>query len=499
MGWEIVLEGGKIVSEAPVAREPGTTIEVRDIFFNTPARFKFLKSDVTERTQCLRIIEEMVFEALSVTFHVQIEKSKPLSFNAFDMESPQDVAKSLRSRITETWGAKWGQGLALVSSQTPHFSLTGVVTNQGYHQSSPKFQLLFVNRRPVQNRRLTRALYDAYRGQLPSLRHPGWVLFLEVNPQSVDVNVHPAKREVKLTHENEIFGFLLKAVQNVLSQTEDVPVKLYAPAASEDQANVYVSSARFESKGSVQEPRPVLSPGVLSTLKEVYRPLSLEGRPPPTAGTLVDWMKSPLPEQKPLPGLRVEPMRAIAQVGKMFIVAERIDGLVIVDQHAAAEKIIYEGLFANFKATTPQMQMQLVPLTWEVAHSVASALRPHLEVFQTFGFLIEPFGAQTFLVKGIPSVLGEKFDLHSLLDSLSDVVLEPDDQRGGHERNFEHRLAAMTACKSAIRAGDSLDLIECQHVLDELFKLEAPLTCPHGRPTIIQLPFTDLERKFRRI
>ncbi|MCB4757038.1 MAG: DNA mismatch repair endonuclease MutL [Elusimicrobia bacterium] len=483
-GWELLLEGGKLVSEKPVARELGTTVDVRDIFFNTPARFKFLKSELTERSQCVRLVEEMVFSSPRIRFELTLEKGRPQVFNAHEMESPMDVAKALRARIMEAWGPKWGRGLELVAVQSPHFKLTGVVTNQGHHQSTPRHQIFYVNRRPVQNRRLARAVYEAYRGQLPSLRHPGWVLFLEVHPQTVDINVHPAKREVKLAHESEIYGFLMKSVQEVLSRTEQVPVKLYAPAAIVDSAGSVVSLPRRELGGTVLETRSAPAPEEIFALKELYRPLADQ---PQGLGA-----KEAIAQT----GLRQQEIRPLAQVGRTYILAESPQGLMVFDQHAAAEKVIYEGLFLNLKTSKPYTQMLLVPFSWEVSMSVAVHLKPQLNILQNLGFQMESFGSQTFLVKGYPSVLGEKFDLHSLLDGLSDVLMEPDEAVAG--QSFEHRLAAMLACKSAVKAGDALDMKEGQKLIQDLFRCEAPFTCPHGRPTVVEISLSDLARKFRR-
>jgi DNA mismatch repair protein MutL len=170
---------------------------------------------------------------------------------------------------------------------------------------------------------------------------------------------------------------------------------------------------------------------------------------------------------------------------------------VIVDQHAAHEKIIYENLFFNLQAKAPQVQLLLVPFSWEVAASTSAEVQGNLDFLGKMGFLIEPFGGNSFLVKGYPRGLGEKFDLHSLLDGLTDVLGEPVGNLSGRP-NFDHRLAAMAACKAAVKAGDPLDLKECQVLLEDLVKCEAPFTCPHGRPTLIRLPFVDLERRFRR-
>jgi DNA mismatch repair protein MutL len=465
-GWEFVWEGGKLVSEKPVGRDVGTTIEVCDLFFNTPARFKFLKSDPTERAQCLRVIEEMVFSSLHATISVRTDDARPIVFR-HSPESSHDV-NALQSRVTEAWGIRWARSLEKVASETPHFRLWGVVTNQASHQATARNQFLFINKRPVQNRRLSRAIYDAFRGQLPSMRHPAWVLFLEVQSNTVDVNVHPAKREVKLTHESEIYGFMLTSVQRALSKTQEIPTEFFSP-----------KEAVFVAPSAPLKPA-IAKPAFTSTMSSSLAPMA----------PVIEALYKPLPVEKVSFNFRADPLHAMAQVGATYIVAQTADGLVLVDQHAAAEKVIYERLFANLKTKQPQTQMLLVPFTWDVSLSVASSLKERIPDLAAFGFVIEPFGGSTYLVKGIPPGLSEKTDLPSLLDALTDTFSGTD--------QVQHRLAAATACKAAVKAGDILDLKECQKLLEDLATLEAPLTCPHGRPTMITLPFTDLAHRFRR-
>jgi DNA mismatch repair protein MutL len=321
-GWEFIWEGGKLVSEKPIGRDVGTTIEVSDLFFNTPARFKFLKSDPTERAQCLRVIEEMVFSSLGVTIQVRGDDARPVVFRN-SAEARRDRVDALQNRVTEAWGIRWGRSLEKVGSETSHFRLWGVVTNQASHQATARNQFLFINKRPVQNRRLSRAIYDAYRGQLPSMRHPSWVLFLEVQPSTVDVNVHPAKREVKLTHESEIYGFMLGSVQRALSKTQEITTEFFTPKTEPafTMPNVPAKSAFM----------PPFSTVVAA---------SAAMRPAP-APVFAPTMERPVFE------FRSQSLHAMAQVGATYIVAQTADGLVLIDQHAAAEKVIYERLFAN--------------------------------------------------------------------------------------------------------------------------------------------------------
>lgn len=484
VGWEIVVEGGKVLSKQPVAREPGTTMEVSDIFFNTPARFKFLKSDQTERAQILRVMEEIIFSSPTVTFELQSEKTKPVVFSAGEASSADRKLNTLRDRLTEAWGARWSRGLQNVYSKSPHFSIHGVITNQGFHQATGRTQFLYVNRRPVMNRRLSRAVYEGYLGQLPSLRHPGWVLFVDVDPKTVDVNVHPSKREVKLTHESEIFSFVVSAVKDALKGTAEAPVEMFS------------SVARAEGPLTTRSAKPV-APSATPRTFDFGRPAASEPMSPAMSEAIVKNFLLPTKPEAPNASegldIRDPDLQVIGQIRQTYILAHTPQGFLIFDQHAAAEKAAYEALFANLAAKEPQVQMLLVPFTWEVALSVTPQIEENLELFTKMGFLLEPFGKNTFVLKGVPAHLGERFDLHSLLDGLSDALSDSSKQ------NMEHRIAAMTACKASVKAGDALDLKECRYIVQQLTRCEAPFTCPHGRPTVLRMSYPELERRFRRV
>ncbi len=473
-GWEIKLEGGEVISETPVAREPGTTIDVRELFFNTPARFKFLKADGTERGQCLRVVEEAAFAAPRVSFEIKSETGKMTVFRAGAEGAAIDT---LKGRLAEAWGIRWGKDVVRVSAESPHFTVSGLVTHQGFHQATARTQYLYINRRPVQNRRLARAVYEAFTGQLPSLRHPGWVLFLAVDPATIDVNVHPSKREVKLTHESELFGFLMTAVRGALSAQRPAPVFTLAGHEPDAPALSY----------------PPIPPAPEFSAHDEMRPAY--GNVPETVAGLFDVPATAENTRPELDDLRDPNLTVLGVVRRTFIVAHTSGGLLLADQHAAAEKVAYERLMANLKTAQPQIQMLLVPFTWEVAMTFAPRVQDGLHVWRKMGFMIEPFGGSTFIVKGLPSHLGDRYDLHVLLDSMCDAVSEPGERRG---TTLEHRLAAMAACKASIKAGDPLDNASARQVLAELAACENPFTCPHGRPTVIRYGFSDLEVKFRR-
>lgn len=475
-GWEISVEGGRIVSEKPVAREPGTTIDVRDLFFNTPARFKFLKSDGTERGQCLRVIEEAAFAAPAAAFEIRNEANKPVVFRggAADGAAALDT---LRNRLAEAWGTRWGRDVVRIAAESPHFSVAGLVTNQGFHQASARTQYLYINRRPVQNRRLARAVYEAYTGQLPSLRHPGWVLFLSVDPATVDVNVHPSKREVKLTHESELFGFLLGAVRAALAAPSATAPSLALAAVPAETAAPYSTPSFSPAPGAVRE-----------VVDRLYQPI---------AAALPSLFETPAADtaRPELVDLRDPNLTVLGTVRRTYIVAQTSGGLLVADQHAAAEKVAYERLFAAMKAAQPEIQMLLVPFTWDVAMTLAPRVQDSLPVWRKMGFVIEPFGGTTFVVKGLPASLGDRFDLHVLLDAMCDAIAEPGERRGP---GLEHRLAAMAACKASVKAGDPLDNAGARRILLDLARCEAPFTCPHGRPTLVRFGLEELDLRFRR-
>jgi DNA mismatch repair protein MutL len=341
-----------------------------------------------------------------------------------------------------------------------------------------------VNRRPVQNRRLARAVYEAYLGQLPSLRHPGWVLFLDVDPATVDVNVHPSKREVKLTHESELFGFLLSAVRASLSSgaPSAAPVDSEGGSASAPPH----ATGTFYTAGTGSQGATFGSPAT--------GPRPAESVPLRT-GTLFDAPAAFEHARPELADLRDPNLTVLGQIKKTYIIAHTSGGLVVADQHAAAEKVAYERLLSNMKSEAPQIQMLLVPFTWEVAMSLAPRIQDGLHLWRRMGFMIEPFGGDTFVVKGLPSHLGDRFEITVLLDAMCDAITDPEERRG---TSLEHRLAAAAACKASVKAGDPLDNAGARQILKELAACENPFTCPHGRPTMIRWGFGDLETKFRR-
>lgn len=494
-GWEFTIEGGNLVSEKPVAREPGTTIDVRDIFFNTPARFKFLKSDTTERAQCLRVMEEMIFSSLGVTFELKNEQNKPITFRAARGLTPETQAEAVKTRLTEAWGPRWSRGLLPVFHGTEHFRVSGVVSSQDAHQATSRYQFLYINRRPVQNRRLARAIYDSYLGELPSLRHPAWALFLEVDPAMVDVNVHPSKREVKLTHESELFGFLHAAVKVALRGGALAPSETPAMKFGQGREGFLAPPApSSQGASSHRGPVPPPSPRAAETTHEIYKPLDSSSATQKTAEAAPFPSFAPAREERPeLSDLRDVELAVIAQIRKTYIVAQTRSGLILVDQHAAAEQAAYERLMFNLKAAKRQVQMLLVPFTWEVALSLVPHVQASLDTLTRMGFVIEPFGGSTFVIKGIPSHLKEKTDLHSLLDGLTDELMS-----NGRAKDLDHRLAAMAACKASVKAGDALDLNACHTIIRQLSLCESPFTCPHGRPTVLRLPYPEIDRRFRR-
>ncbi len=486
-GWKIEIEGGKVVSTSPTPRDVGTTIEVRDVFFNTPARFKFLKSDGTERAQCLRVMEEMIFSSPAVTFELQVEKAKPTVFRGFvESDRPEAHTEALKTRLIEAWGSRWARSFLSVYKETPHFRAMGVVTNQGGHQATSRYQFLYVNKRPVTNRRLARAIYDAYQGQLPSLRHPGWALFLDVAPETVDVNVHPSKREVKLTHESELYAFLNSAVKEAL---RGMP-----PSMSRTNVSVPVGAPQTVAResGASYQAASLSAPSSLGSIHS--ESAAFENLPESSSAAAPAFLEFATEETRPeLADLRDPELLVLAQLRKTYIVAQTRQGLILVDQHAAAEQAAYERLLFNLKADKRAVQILLVPFTWEVALSLKPHVEANLERLQRMGFIIEEFGGETFIVKAVPAHLSEGIDLHSLLDGLSDELTS-----NHRAADLDHRLAAMAACKASVKAGDPLNNNAAQQIIRQLALCSSPFTCPHGRPTVVRFPYNELDRRFRR-
>jgi|CXWL01.1.fsa_nt_gi DNA mismatch repair protein MutL len=473
VGARIRLRDGEIIEEGSGATPPGTVFTVRRLFSAQPARLKFLRAAASEASQVSAVVTHYAMAYPEVRFELTVDAKTVLRTMG---------TGSLVDAVAAVYGAE--VAAAAIEIDAPggegECSVRGVVCDPRIHRSSRNYIGLYVNRRWVKNRALTFAVEEAYQGMLPTRRRPVALLNLSVPLDQVDVNVHPTKAEVRLRNERAVFGAVQRAVRRAISDRGMVP------AASAGFWGFPTSGAHdrpplFLTQKPVQIPMPASRLPDRQPL-EPAAPTSEASALAPDADAAV---ATTMIEKLPL-------LRAVGQVNATYIVAEGPDGMYLVDQHAAHERVLYEGFLASVRAGRPEVQGLLEPLTVELSGSQQALLAEHAPALVGLGFEIEHFGDAVYVVRTAPAAMrGDDLAaaIGELLDRMSrdDAVEEPG-----------HRSAASLACHTAVRAGMAMSETEQRELLRLLESCEAPRTCPHGRPTMVHLAADAIAREFRR-
>ena len=551
-GTQIIISGGKILEVKAAGSSPGTTVEVRQLFFNLPARRKFLRTEETESAHIQHYLTLAALACPEVAFSFQ--KDGRLVWQLPAIKTGGDVAArlaALRERLRALYGsppalltldfsAELPAAEELDAEVAPHpppatsFRLWGYIGAPGVSRATREDQHLFVNRRPVENRGLNYALLEGYHTALMKGRYPVCCLFLEIDPAAVDVNIHPAKREVKFHREAEVRRLVTQAVRQTLlgfhaGQPEmgspqpafhGLPPAGAKPAAgppvqpTEQSALPNFPAALKPAsaqplKPSAQQPslRRDFGPSPL-TSEPATSPQSPFTAPPPALKPQVTHLTdlshltpSPLPvprpppPSEPVPLLRV-PLRLVGVIGRLYVVLESDRGLVLLDQHAAHERILFEQMLDRLERhDQAPSQKLLLPETVELSARDASFLREQLPALTRLGVGLSEFGERTFLLDALPPFVKapdpRRFALE-LVDELKAAGQEINSSRLGEQ------TVAKTVCCHAVKANDPLAGRELENLIEDLRHCAMPYTCPHGRPTLVEMNFRELEKKFGR-
>lgn len=466
-GWKLELEGGAVKSAAPFGMAPGTTIDVQDLFFNTPAREKFLKKDSTERTQLLKTIQESALAHPHVRYTVHIDGKEVLNLPA---------ATHLGGRIADTWGISVAERLIELEIEQGPCRVRGFVNQVPAHHATKAFQSLFVNQRPVQQRQLTHAIYEAYHEWLPVGRHPVFVLFIDLDPTQVDVNVHPTKREVRFTNERALYDLLYTKIRGLFRDRFDTPMV---------RSGETLASGFFTARAKESIPASISTgPWEISSGSSVQESAAA--------------VMTQAPLQSPLENtahFRLEDLRYLGQFQRVYLLAEVGEELLLIDQHAASERVHYEQLLAIGTTATKARQAMLTPLVWETTAAQAETLRSYLSDLEALGFVLEPFGPTSFALKEWPASLPQIRQAKRFLDELVESFQS---EQPTNQTQIQHEIAARAACRAAVMANDPLAPEEAHQLISALSSCVRPMTCPHGRPTLIRLSRQELDRRFRR-
>jgi len=451
-GTHLSLEGGVVTNRQNQSRARGTTVTVRDLFRRVPARLKFLKSVPTENNHIANVVSQYALAFPEVRFTLSIDGKLTLRTSGRGqlIDSVIDVyGVEMASKMLEVKNPdeEW-QSRKTVSAPM----VTGMVGSPEISRSGRGYLSFFINRRWVTSRLLAWAVEEAYHGLLMVGKHPVTIINISLPPQEVDINIHPAKSEVKFQKEPEVFRAVQKAVRQALVAQMPVP-------KIEEVATTYVSPA---ARG-----------------RELWTSTGSTSHPPSPP-------EAPQPLAVSLPVLRV-----LGQVLNSYIVAEGPDGLYLIDQHAAHERIRFEKLKQQKTQQEIEVQGLLEPATFEGNPRQDEILKSCYEELAEFGFSLEPFGDRTYLVRAVPSLLAKDSwagMLRELLDSLSGEAMS----------NWEEKIVISIACHGAVRSGQALSDDEMRELVRQLEQAANPHTCPHGRPTMIHLSTAQLGKEFGR-
>ena len=462
--WTLAVEGGLKGRPEPAAHPPGTRVEVRDLFFATPARLKFLKSAKSELLAARDVIERLAMAHPDIAFSLADDGRTVIRLPA--LGGDPDAARL--ERLAAILGRDFAQNSMAVDAGRDGLRLTGVIGLPTYNKATAASQYLFVNGRPVRDRLLAGALRGAYQDVLAHDRHAVVALFLDVPPEEVDVNVHPAKAEVRFRDPPAVRGLIVGGIRHALAGAGH-------RAASPQGGFAALGGVRSGGPVSYSSPsRPQASLG-LAEAPAVVRVIQ-----PESAGDV--------PAAFPL-GL------ARGQVHNTYIVAETADGMVIVDQHAAHERLVYERMKASMAEGGVARQGLLIPEVVELDEASAQRLLERTEALAEFGLVIEPFGAGAVVVRDVPALLGEA-SVVALVRDLADQLAD-----GGEALALEERLARVcgtAACHRSVRAGRALNVAEMNALLRQMEATPLSGQCNHGRPTHVTLKLADIERMFGR-
>lgn len=474
--WTLAVEGGQVGTPEPAAHPAGTRIEVRDLFYATPARLKFLKAATTEFSHAADVINRLAMAHPEIAFSLGDGAGR---FAIKLAAGSADLFEARRSRLAAIMGREFVDNAVPVNAEREAMRLSGYVGLPTLSRGNAQMQFLFVNGRPVRDRLLLGALRGAYQDVLAGDRHPLVALFLEIDAREVDVNVHPAKTEVRFRDAQAVRALIVGAVRQALAGAGPRTATTVA-----DQA-----LAAFRPGAAPYHGPPSVSRGLAEQGRNFQAPLD-QAFAAPTARV------DDLQPVEPAAHLAAHPLGvARAQLHETYIVAQTADGMVIVDQHAAHERVVVERLRAALAQGMVPRQGLLIPEVVELDAAAAARLSAHAAELAELGLVLESFGSGAVVVREIPAALGAT-DVKGLVEDLAADLAEHDTAASLTARLSE--VAATMACHGSVRAGRRLTADEMNALLRQMESLPNTGQCGHGRPTYVELKLADIERLFGR-
>ncbi len=468
-GVLIEIQGGTVKDVSDAAAPEGTSLEISHLFYNTPARLKFLKSPATEFSHILTAVSRQAMAQPTIRFRLTHNKKSVLDL---------PPSSSIKERVFQLSGGEIAENVIEFTGGSGGIQIHGLIGRPGYTRSNKTYQDFFVNRRSVRNPSLTHALYSAYGDMLMRDRHPVAFIFLEIDPTLVDVNVHPAKAEVRFRNQSQLHDLVRDVIREGLRGMSASSATMHADGVREavsaylDSAECGVRSAEYANSTSRMKTTATPAEMAFSSSSDLlgfHSELST-----PNSALLYP----------------------IAQIHDSFIIAQSREGMAIIDQHAAHERVLFERLQDQFGAGQVPVQVLLVPVQVELGPAQSSLLAEYLPELARLGFLVEDFGNNTFVIKAVPVLLVGSDARRLLLDILDEVNVQG---KSGKMDEVRDDVLSTMACHPAIKVHRHLEQQEMEKLLADLFQCRMPHTCPHGRPTVFRFSMDEIKKMFKRM
>jgi DNA mismatch repair protein MutL len=494
--WTLTVEGGAKGKVTPAAHPPGTRVEIRDLFYATPARLKFLKTPRTERDQALDVVQRLAMAYPAIAFTVIADDDRVLlrlSGTAPDLAG--DALAPRRQRLAAILGRDFADNAVAIDATREELRLSGFIGLPTLNRATSRDQYLFVNGRPVRDKLLVGAVRGAYQDFLARDRHPMVVLFLDCPETEVDVNVHPAKAEVRFRDSGRVRGLIVGALRNALAAAGHQASTTVADAALgsfRPGMLLPIHGGGFATGGGYPARATSIPRGLAEAAAALYAPqqgfAGIAGAAPeanaaPSSDAAVETL-----ERYPLGAAR-------AQLHETYIVAQTSSGIVIVDQHAAHERLVYERMKETLQGSGVARQMLLLPEVVELDEPAVARLASRTAELAELGLVLEAFGPGAVVVREVPALLGD-VDVAGLVRDLADEIAEFGEALALKERLEE--VCGTLACHGSVRAGRRLSQPEMNALLREMEATPHSGQCNHGRPTYVELKLADIERLFGR-
>ena len=481
-GRQVLVEGGGDPQVKEVACSRGTVVEVAQLFFNLPARKKFLKADSTESSHITQVVTQQALAHPGIHFTLISNGRKIID------TLPTDQALY---RIAELFGSELAKELVPVDTEVENYHLTGFISSPVYTRSSRSAQYCYINRRFVRDKVILHSTQHGYSHLLPKGQHPAIYLFLSMNPKLYDVNVHPAKAEVRFAFQQEVHRFVSESIKKALSGSKKLSLEFPSHPSVKKYDTLHSPGGRSfhprpDAKTYLERPASDLS----HVSEIVYGVPSNAGRMAPPAQ--VEFFG-----QKPTPvsDLIYSQFEPLGQLDRSFIIMQGKPGILVIDQHIAHERVLYERFSNTAKNKKVDVQQLMFPLALEFSPSEAELLGLYLEKLRELGIELEPFGKNEFILRSVPAILKTN-DQAEIMREIVDMLPLQHHKEAVNEK-FE-KILIMMSCRNAIKVNTTLELEQIRKLIADLEQTEMPYTCPHGRPIALLFEMDDILKKFLR-